>query len=55
MIFLLLKRTNIISNNYSALPQTKKTKEHRKSDLLTIMKSWSQNVIIMKKLFVKKI
>ena len=46
---------SIISNNYSTLRQTKKTKVHRKHDLPTIMKSWNQNIIIIKKLFTKKI
>ena len=50
------KSNSIISNNYSALQQTKKTKAHRKRDLPTIMKHWDQNVIIIKnKLFTKKI
>ena len=44
------KSNSIISNNYSALKQTKKIKMHRKRDLPTIMKSWNQNVIITKKI-----
>ena len=44
------KSNSIISNNYSALKQTKKIKMHRKRDLPTVMKSWNQNVIITKKI-----